>query len=83
MEKVILTEKNFSRLKEFVKKNKHCIIFVSIDDFQFKHFKRLLNVVDGGNTEIIQESKLKNGTPEYQMSLIIDTMLNIERRKEY
>ena len=72
----------FTEVLEFVKKNTHCIIFVSIDDFQFKHFKRLLNVVDGGNTKVIQESKLKKDTPEYQMSLIIDTMLNIERRKE-
>jgi hypothetical protein len=72
----------FTEVLEFIKNNNDCIIFVSVDDFQFKHLKRLLNVVDGDNTDIIQESSLKKGTPEYKMSLIIDTKLNIKRRKE-
>ncbi len=71
----------FTEVLEFVKKNERCVIFVSVDDFQFKHFKRLLNVIDGKNTDIVQESKLKKGTPEHRMSLIIDTKLNIMRRR--
>ena len=71
----------FAEVLEFVKKNERCVIFVSVDDFQFKHFKRLLRVMDAENVDVVQESKLKKGTPEYRMSLIIDTKLNMERRR--
>ena len=35
----------------------------------------------GKNTIIKQESELKEGTPEYQASLVLDNLLNIERLK--
>jgi len=77
-------EKNldlFTEVLEFVKKHDNCIISLCIDDYQFKKFRRLLHLVDGGNTDIRKESQLKKGTPEYQASLVIDNLLNIERRK--
>ena len=71
----------FIEILEFIKKHKNCIIFLSVDDYQFKKLRKLLYLVDGKNTEIRKESQLKKGTPEYQISLVIDNFLNIERRK--
>ena len=72
----------FIEILEFIKKHKKCIIFLSVDDYQFKKLRKLLSLVDGKNTEIKKESELKKGTPEYQVSLVIDNLLNIERRKQ-
>ncbi|MBL7051448.1 hypothetical protein ISS04_04810 [Candidatus Woesearchaeota archaeon] len=72
----------FIEILEFIKKYDNCIIFLSIDDFQFKKLKKLISLVDTKNTEIKKESELKKGTPEYQTSLVIDNLLNIERRKQ-
>jgi len=72
----------FIEILEFIKKHKNCIIFLSVDDYQFKKLRKLLYLVDGKNTDIRKESQLKKGTPEYQVSLIIDNLLNIERRKQ-
>jgi len=72
----------FIEILEFIKKHEKCIIFLSVDDYQFKKLRKLLFLVDGKNTEIRKESQLKKGTPEYQVSLVIDNLLNIERRKQ-
>lgn len=72
----------FTEILEFIKRNEKCIIFLSIDDYQFKKFKNLLHLIDGKKTDIMKESQLKKGTPEYQTSLVIDNLLNIERRKQ-
>ena len=70
----------FAEILEFIKKNNDCIIFISVDDFQYRQFKKLVEVVNG-NTEVVKESELKKGSFEYQLSLVIDNLLNIERRK--
>ncbi|HLD54794.1 MAG TPA: hypothetical protein VJB35_00900 [Candidatus Nanoarchaeia archaeon] len=72
----------FTEVLEFIKIHKHCILFLSVDDYQFKKLSKLLYLIDGKNTEIKKESQLKKGTPEYQVSLVIDNLLNIERRKQ-
>jgi len=82
--KITKVEKNlelFTEVLEFVKTHDNCIIFLCIDDYQFKKFRRLLHLIDGEHTDIRKESSLKKGTPEYQASLVIDNLLNIERRK--
>jgi len=71
----------FSEVLEFIKKNENCIVFVSIDDFQFRSFRKLIQILDGERTKVIKESQLKKGTIEYKMGLIIDTQLNLMRRK--
>lgn len=71
----------FSEVSGFVEKHRNCAIFLCIDDYQFKKFKRLLSRVNGKYMEIKKESQLKKGTPEYKTSLVIDNLLNIERRK--
>lgn len=72
----------FIEILEFIKKHQNCIIFLSVDDYQFKKLRKLLYLVDGKNTDIRKESQLKKGTPEYQTSLVIDNLLNIKRRKQ-
>lgn len=72
----------FTDVLEFIKKHEKCIIFLSVDDYQFKKLKKLLVLVDGENTDIKKESELKKGTPEYQVSLVIDNLLNIKRRQD-
>jgi len=72
----------FIEIMEFIKGHEKCIIFMSVDDYQFKKLRRLIRLVNGENTEIRKESELKRGTPEYRVSLVIDNLLNIERRKD-
>jgi hypothetical protein len=67
---------------EFIKKHENCIIFVSVDDRQYLAFRKMVNIVDGENVIIKQESELIKRTPEYQASLVLDNLLNIERLKE-
>jgi len=67
---------------DFIKKHEHCIIFISIDNKQYIKFKKLVHIIDGEKTKIVKESGLKRGTIEYQMSLIIDNLLNIKRRQQ-
>ena len=72
----------FSEVLAFIKKHDNCIIFISIDDFQFRSFKKLVQAADDDRTEVVKESQLKKGSIEYRMSLIIDTQLNLIRRRQ-
>ena len=69
----------FAEVLEFIKKYDNCIIFISVDDFQYKAFRKLVQVVND-KTQVVKESQLKTGSTEYQLSLVIDNLLNIERR---
>ena len=71
----------FLEILEFIKKNNNCAIFISVDDYQYKYFTRLIKIVDGDKTKISKESELKKDSSEYKLSLVIDNLLNIERRK--
>jgi len=71
----------YSEILEFLKEHNNCLIFISVDNKQYSNFERLVNVFDGKNIKIIRESELKKGTSEHKMSLILDTLLNIERVK--
>src|SRR3989344_3610776 len=67
---------------EFLKKHENCIIFISVDNRQYPAFRKMVNIVDGKNIIAKQKSELVKGTPEYQTSLVLDNILNIERVKE-
>ena len=67
---------------EFLKKHENCIIFISIDNRQYSAFKKMVNIVDGEKVIVKQESELIKGTPEYQVSLVLDNILNIERLRK-
>ena len=71
----------FAEVLEFIKKHENCIIFISVDDFQFRTFMKLVNILDN-KTQVVKESQLKKGSTEYQLSLVLDNLLNIERRKD-
>lgn len=64
---------------EFLKKHENCIIFISVDNRQYPAFRKMINIVDGEDVVVKQESELVKGTPEYQVSLVLDNLLNIER----
>ena len=67
---------------EFLKNHENCIIFISVDNMQYPAFRKMVNIVDGENIVVKQESELIKGTLEYQASLVLDNMLNIERLKK-
>ena len=69
----------FLDIGEFIKNNSNCLIFASIDNKQYDSFQNFFNIVDGRNIIVVKESELRVGTPEYQISLILDNWLNIER----
>jgi len=70
----------FAEIIEFVRKNDNCLIFMSVDNNQYRAFMRLLEIIPHKDHIIVRkESDLKRNSPEYRLSLIIDTMLNIER----
>jgi len=72
----------YTEVLDFIKKHENCVIFISIDDKQYSKFRKLIRIVDGGKTKVVKESELKRGTAEYQMSLVIDNMLNIRRKQQ-
>jgi len=69
----------FAEVLEFIKKHLNYDIFISVDDFQYRTFVKLVQIVND-KTQATKESKLKEGSKEYQLSLVIDNLLNIERR---
>ena len=71
----------YSDVLHFLKQHDNCLILVSIDNHEYANFKKLVNIIDGEKTKILRECELKKGSPEYRMSLILDTILNIERLK--
>lgn len=70
----------FAEIIEFIKKYDNCLIFISVDNNQFNAFIRLLNLISHKeHITVVKESDLKRNSIEHRLSLIIDTMLNIER----
>ena len=72
----------YADVLEFLKTHKNCIIFISVDNRQYEAFNKLVGFVDSKNVLVKKESELVNGTPEYQASLVLDNLLNIERSKK-
>jgi len=79
--KMIETPGIYSDIVDFLSKHDNCLIFVSIDNKQLRNFLKLVKMTDGRNIKVVRESELKKGTKEYRMSLVLDTLLNIERLK--
>ena len=75
------TPEIYSDILGFLKKNDNCLIFICVDDKQFRNFRKLVNIIDGENIRVIKESELKKNTPEYKISLVLDTLLNLIRLK--
>ena len=71
-----------SEVFEFCSKNPNSKFFISVDDRQYKGFMKIASIIDGKRFKIIKEGKLKVNSAEYQMSLIIDTLLNLKRTRQ-
>ena len=76
------TPEIYSDILEFLKKRDNCLIFISVDNKQYSNFEKLVKIVDGANTKVIRESELKKDSFEFRISLVLDTLLNIERLKQ-
>lgn len=76
------TPEIYSDILEFLKEHDNCLIFISVDNKQYSNFERLVKIIDGANTKVVKESELKEGTFEHKISLVLDTLLNIERLKD-
>ncbi|MCF7910783.1 hypothetical protein K9L16_03860 [Candidatus Pacearchaeota archaeon] len=72
----------FVEVSKFVKNHEDCIIFISVDDFQYRVFKKIIELADGDKTRIVKESKLKKDSLEHKLSLVLDNLLNLERKSK-
>ena len=75
------TPEIYSDILDFLKKHDNCLIFICIDNKQFKNFDKIVHIIDGKNTKVVRESELKKHTSEYRISLVLDTLLNLRRLK--
>lgn len=65
----------------FIKKNSDYELFISIDDRQYSSFVRLFSdLFNLNNLFFVRENELRKGSDEYALNLILDNLLNIERR---
>lgn len=71
-----------SEIFNFCKNHPESEIFISVDDRQYNGFMRLAKILYGKRFTIVKEGKLKKGSKEYKINLIIDTLLNLKRRKQ-
>jgi len=81
IKKTEATPEIYADILDFLKKHNNCLVFICVDDKQFRNFDRIVDIVDGENTKVIKESKLKKYTPEYKINLVLDTLLNLVRLK--
>ncbi len=79
--KTIDTPEIYSDILGFLKNHHNCLIFISVDNKQYSNFERLINIIDGQDVKVVKENELKKDSNEYKMSLVLDTLLNIERLK--
>ncbi len=71
-----------SEILDFCRKESESKMFISVDDRQYRGFMKILSLIDGKRFKIIKEGQLKINSPEYQISLIIDTLLNLKRTRQ-
>jgi hypothetical protein len=71
-----------SEIFDFCKEKSEARIFISVDDRQYRGFMKIASIIDGKRLKIIKEGQLKKDSLEHQMSLIIDTMLNLKRTRQ-
>jgi len=76
------TPEIYSDLLEFLKEHNNCLIFICVDNKQYRNFKKLVKIIDGDNIKVVKESELKKDTFEYRISLVLDTLLNLTRIKK-
>src|SRR3989344_4831086 len=60
---------------DFLKKHENCLVFISVDNSQYTAFRKMIDVVNGKNVLVKQESELIEGSQEYKISLVLDNLL--------
>lgn len=80
IKKVVNSPEIYADIAVFLRTHDNCIIFISIDDMQYSNFERFVKLIND-KTKVVKESQLKKDSKEYRMSLVLDTLLNIERLK--
>lgn len=79
--KTIQSQDIFIDIIDFIKKNEDSKFFISVDNHHFFTFKKLFDITKRvENIVLVMESKLKRFSAEYQLNLIIDNLLSIERK---
>ncbi|MFH0712096.1 MAG: hypothetical protein V1889_03225 [archaeon] len=73
------TPEIYSDILDFLKKHDNCLIFVCVDNKQFRNFSRIVHIIDGKNIKVVKESELKKNTSEYKINLVLDSLLNLAR----
>lgn len=73
------TPEIYSDILEFLNNHNNCLIFILIDNKQYSNFERLVKIINRQNIKIVKESELKKDSKEYKISLVLDTLLNLER----
>jgi hypothetical protein len=72
----------YADIADFLKYHKNCMILMSVDNNQYISFCRILKIISDKKTKIVKESELKKNSIEYKLSLVIDNLLNIERKSK-
>jgi len=75
------TPEIYSDILEFLNVHHKCLVFISVDNKQYSNFEKIVKIIDGANIKVVKESELKKQTPEYRISLVLDTLLNLTRLK--
>jgi hypothetical protein len=89
----LIMRKNFVKLETdlkvideilgFIKENQGEIIFISISDHYYYSFMKLVELLEGNhNFLIVKKSDIKKDSFEYRLSLLLETELNLKRRKK-
>lgn len=81
IKKTEATPEIYADILDFLKKYDNCLVFICVDDKQFRNFNKIVHLIDGKNTKVIRESELKKHTFEYKINLVLDTLLNLARMK--
>ncbi len=71
----------FNEIKNFIGTNYNRSIFLSLDNQQQGSFERFFHQINFSGVKVVLEGDLTRHSPEYNMNLIIDNILNIERNR--
>ncbi|MDP2925077.1 MAG: hypothetical protein Q8N99_01770 [Nanoarchaeota archaeon] len=78
--KITSSEKILLSIIEFIKENNESLGFISVSDHYYNSFSKMIEMSERRhNYLIVKESDIKKDSNEYKLSLVIETLLNLER----
>lgn len=72
----------FKDIATLLQENKDNLYFISVSDRIYFDVSKLLELVEKKNYLIVKSSDLKKDSEEFKVSLILETLLNLKRRKK-